>query len=67
MPKGEPTKATLRKARWNKKAGYKSKSFSLRGEIADQFATACETAGRSQANVIQELMQQFIDSQKGGE
>lgn len=62
MPKGEPTKDTLRKARWNKKAGYKTKGFSLRGDIADNFKKACEADGRSQASVIQELMQGYIDS-----
>ena len=60
MPKGEPLKRTVSNARWNKKAGYKSKSFSLKGDIADRFATACEAVGRSQASVIQELMEKFI-------
>lgn len=61
MPKGNPSKQTIRNARWNKKAGYKTKGFSLRGDIADKFAKACEDTGRSQASVIQELMQKFID------
>lgn len=66
MPRGEPTKTTIRNARWNKKAGYKTKGFNLRGDIADQFAEACEKAGRSQASVIQELMQEFIEKMKVG-
>ena len=66
MPRGEPTKTTIRNARWNKKAGYKTKGFNLRGDIADQFAEACDKAGRSQASVIQELMQEFIEKMKVG-
>jgi predicted DNA-binding protein len=60
MPKGEPSKQTIRNARWNKKAGYKTKGFSLRGDIADRFAEACEKNGRSQASVIMELMERYI-------
>ena len=61
MPRGNPSKQTLRNARWNAKAGYKSKSFALKGDIADRYREACEKVGRSQASVIQELMQEFID------
>ena len=64
MPRGEPKKTTIRNARWNKKAGYKTKGFNLRGDIADQFAEACDKAGRSQASVIQELMQDFVEKNK---
>lgn len=60
MPKGNPTKQTLRNAKWNKKAGYKTKGFNLRGDLADRFAEVCDTLGRSQASVIQELMENFI-------
>ncbi len=61
MPKGEPNKNTVRVERYKKKVGYKTKGFSLRGDIADRFKEACDKAGRSQASVIQELMQEFID------
>lgn len=60
MPKGEPLKRTIRNANWNKKAGYKTKSFSLRGDIHERFAAACEKVGRSQASVVQEFMEGFI-------
>ncbi len=50
--------------RWKKKAGYITKGFKMYQTLADDFAAACEKAGRSQASVIQELMQGFIDSQK---
>ena len=61
MPKGSPNKNTIRVDRYKKKVGYKSKAFSLKGDIADLFAEACKKAGRSQASVIQELMQDFIN------
>ncbi|MBR1476869.1 MAG: chemotaxis protein [Lachnospiraceae bacterium] len=60
MPKGEPLKRTVTKDRWNKKAGYKTKGFNLRGDIADRFANVCEKTGRSQASVIMELMERYI-------
>lgn len=66
MPKGEPNKNTIRVDRYKKKVGYKTKGFNLRGDIADQFAEACDKAGRSQASVIQELMQEFIEKMKVG-
>lgn len=64
MPKGNPSKQTIRNARWNKKAGYKTKGFNLKGDIADRFAEACEKAGVSQAAKIMEFMEQFIDEMK---
>ncbi|MBQ7615640.1 MAG: chemotaxis protein [Butyrivibrio sp.] len=60
MPKGEPNKNTIRVDRYQKKAGYKVKSFKLKGDTADRFAEACEKAGVSQATKIVELMEQFI-------
>lgn len=64
MPKGEPSKQTLRNARWNKKAGYKTKGFNLKGDVADRFARACEKAGRSQASVVEELMERYISERE---
>ena len=61
MPKGEPNKHTLRVDRYQKKAGYKVKSFKLKGDIADRFAEACERKGISQAMAITELMEGFIE------
>ena len=60
MPKGSPNKNTVRVDRYKKKVGYKTKGFSLRGDVADRFKEACDKVGRSQANVIQELMEEFI-------
>lgn len=61
MPKGEPNKNTVRVDRYQKKVGYKTKGFKLKGDIADNFAMACEKAGVSQAAKIAELMQGFVD------
>ncbi len=61
MPKGNPNKNTIRVDRYQKKVGYKTKGFKLKGDIAEQFAKACEKSGRSQASVIQELMQEYIE------
>lgn len=61
MPKGEPSKNTIRVDRYQKRVGYKVKSFKLKGDVAEQFAAACEKAGVSQAAKITELMQGFID------
>ena len=60
MPKGEPNKNTIRVERYQKKAGYKTKGFKLKGNLADRFAAACDKQGVSQAAKISELMEQFI-------
>ena len=61
MPKGEPNANTVRVDRYQKKVGYKTKGFKLKGDIADRFAEACKKAGVSQATKIAELMKQFIE------
>lgn len=65
MPKGAPNKNTVRVDRYQKKVGYKVKSFKLKGDIGDRFAAACEAAGVSQAEKIAELMERFIAEQNG--
>lgn len=42
------------------KAGYKSKSYKFKGDVADRFAAACERAGVSQSAKLTELMEKFI-------
>lgn len=61
MPRGNPSKHTISTERYQKKNGYKVKGFKLRGDIADQFAEACERNGVSQASQITKLMQEYID------
>ncbi len=55
------TKAT---AKWQAKAGYASKAYKLKKDLADDFKLACEKKGISQAKQLSILMKEFIDSQK---
>lgn len=66
MPVGKPSAQTKANERWQKKAGYTVKSFKVRADIVKHFTEACQDAGRSQASVIQELMQDFIEKMKVG-
>jgi len=61
MPKGMPNKNTIRVERYQKKVGYHTKAFKLKGDIDERFAKACEAAGVSQAAKITELMEGFVD------
>jgi len=47
--------------RWSKKNGYITKGFKMYRKQAEEFARACDKAGRPQSAVIVELMQKFID------
>ena len=62
MPKGSPNTQTRATDRYQKKAGYVSKSFKLKKNVCDRFVAACEIAGVSQASKITELMELFIHS-----
>lgn len=64
MPIGKPSAQTKANEKWQKKAGYTVKSFKVRDDIVKQFVEACQGSGRSQASVIQELMQDFIKKSK---
>ena len=61
MPKGKPNPQTIATEKYQKKAGYMTKGFKLKREIAEQFAEACDKAGVSQAGQITKMMQEFID------
>lgn len=65
MPKGSPSKATLRSEKYQKKAGYKVKAFKLKGDVGERFEQACNRAGVSQAAKITELMEKFIAETEG--
>lgn len=70
MPKNKPNAQTIATAKYQEKAGYKTVSFKMRGDLPVQFAEACKRAGRSKASVISELMQEFIETnreQKNGQ
>ena len=60
MPKGNPNDRTIWTERYQKKAGYITKGFKLKKELADRFKEACDTAGMSQASVISKFMEEFI-------
>lgn len=62
MPKGSPKPQTIASEKYQKKAGYMTKGFKIKRELAEEFAKACELAGVSQAGKISELMKEFIDT-----
>jgi len=64
MGNGGAAPRTVANGKWQKKAGYISKSYKLKKIHTDAFANACEKAGRSQASVITELMEGFIKRQE---
>lgn len=47
--------------RWAKKNKYITKGFKMYKSQAEEFAKACDKAGRAQSAVIVELIQKFID------
>ena len=50
--------------RWQKKAGYISKSYKLKKELVDNFRDTCKKADRKQAEVLTKFMEEFIDKNK---
>lgn len=64
MPVGSPTKQTIATTKYEKKAGWISKSYKLKKVLVEEFAEACQAAGVSQAAKLSELMREFIDSGK---
>lgn len=64
MPKGEPNPQTIATEKYQKKAGYMTKGFKIKREIAEQFEEAGQKAGVSQAGQITKLMQEFIEQVK---
>lgn len=60
MPKGNPNPQTIATEKYQKKAGYITKGFKIKKELAEEFSNACEKAGVSQAGKISELMKEFI-------
>ena len=64
MPKGNPNKQTQATEKYQRKAGYITKGFKIKKEVAEKFAEACETVGVSQAGKITELMLEFAEKTK---
>lgn len=65
MPKGSPSPQTLASEKYQKKAGYMTKGFKIKREVADEFAEACDKAGVSQASQITRMMREFADQVNG--
>ena len=59
MSKAKPH--TIATEKYQKKAGWMSKSYKRKREMVEAFAEACEKAGVSQAGKLTELMKGFID------
>lgn len=57
------SKQTLRSERYQKKAGWLSKTYKLKRELVEQFAEACERAGVSQAGQLSKMMSAFVEEQ----
>ena len=55
------SKQTLRNERYQKKAGWVSKSYKLKKEVVDAYAEACEKAGVSAAGQLAKMMKEFIE------
>ncbi len=70
MPVGSPKPQTIASEKYQKKAGWMTKGFKIKRELADEFAEACETAGVSQASginyskVLQDAIMRVLGIQK---
>ncbi len=61
------SKRTIRNERYQKKAGWISKSYKLKKEVVEAFAEACEREGVSQSGQLTKMMNEFIESTKASE
>lgn len=61
MPIGNPKPQTIATSKYEKKAGWQSKSYKMKKEIVDDFAVACEKAGVSQAGQLMKMMKEFTE------
>ena len=61
VPKGNPSAQTVATEKYQKKAGYMTKGFKIKRDVAERFAAACERAGVSQAAQITEMMNAFVE------
>ena len=67
MPKGNPKPQTVASEKYQKKAGYMTKGFKLKRDLVEEFESACNKAGVSQASQISKLMKQFIEEVRASE
>lgn len=61
MPVGSPKPQTIATKKYEAKAGFVSKSYKLRRELTEEFASACKKRGVSAAGQLTEMMQAFIE------
>lgn len=61
MPVGNPKPQTKASEKYQKKAGYMTKGFKIKRELAEKFEEACREAKVSQASQISKLMKKFIE------
>ena len=64
MPKGNPTAQTKASEKYQKKIGMAAKTYKLNEALANEFKSACERIGVSQASAISEFMTEFIEKHK---
>ena len=65
MPVGKPTPQTIATKKYEKKAGWMSKSYKLKREVVEEFARACEEEeGVSQASQLTKMMKEFVEKRK---
>ncbi len=55
------SKQTLRNERYQKKAGWISKSYKLKQDVVEEFAKACEQMGVSQAGQLTRMMKKYAE------
>lgn len=67
MPIGNPKPQTVATRKYEAKAGWISKSYKLKKELVEEFASACEKTGVSQAAQLSMMMKAFIDETKASE
>lgn len=63
MPVGSPKPQTVATKKYEKKAGFVSKSYKLKQDLVEQFAEACDKSGISQAGQLTKMMREFIEEQ----
>ena len=63
MPKGKPSAHTIASEKYQKKAGYVSKSYKLKREVVERFDRACESAGISKAAQLTKMMLEFAEKE----
>ena len=63
MPVGNPKPQTIATKKYEKKAGFVSKSYKLKQDLVEQFAEACNKSGISQAGQLTKMMTAFACKQ----